>query len=184
MPITITRPETVVEFCTDLALRAEHERAVAHLERVRKEQMRDAREVPADGAIEAAQAVRDIESQMREHTVLFTIRGLRRARWTAFIAANPPQDTQADKQVGLHVPALDEVIAESIVSVKTPDGTDVPLDPATEWMDLADEMTNGQWAEFATAVIQVNHEVRSAPFSPLASAVIRRSEQTSKPQND
>lgn len=184
MSITVTRPETVVRFCTNMALKAEHERAVAALDAERKASAADAREVPSAALTEAAQRVRDLEAEMQAHTIEFTIRGLRRKRWVEFCESNPARpDSASDKQVGINVSALDAVIPESIVAVKTPTGEPVPFDAAAEWVELADEMTNGQWSDFANAVIQVNHEVRSAPFSPLASVVIRRSEQTLKPQS-
>ncbi len=185
MSITVTRPEKVVAFCANLGLASEHERAVAALEDERKTAAGDPREVGSEALNAAAQRVRDLEQEMAAHTIAFTLRGLRRKRWVEFLEAHPARpDNAQDKAIGVDVSALDEVIAESIVSVKTRDGADVPFIPAQEWVDLADEMTNGQWGEFAQAVIDINHQVRSAPFSPLASVVIRRSEQTSKPPSD
>ena len=184
MSIPIQRPERTVPFCTNLNLKAEHEQAVVALEAERKNAAADPREVGSPALTAAAERVRDLEQQMQDHTIVFTLRGLRRKRWIEFVEAHPARkDNARDKQVGIDVSALDEVIAESIVAVKSQSGQDVPFIPAQDWLDLADEMTNGQWSDFANAVIEVNHEVRSAPFSPLASVVIRRSEQTSKQPN-
>lgn len=185
MSITVTRPETTVEFCTNIALRSEHERAVAAVKAAQQAAQSDARETGSVAVREAAERVQALEAEMRSSTLTFTIRGLRRKAWIEFVESNPPREgNERDKQLGINVSALDTAIAQSIVAVKAPDGSDAPFDPASEWVDLADEMTNGQWSDFATAVITVNHEVRSAPFSPLASAVIRRSEPTStEPQN-
>lgn len=185
MSITMTRPETTVEFCTNIALRSEHERAVAAVKAAQQAAQSDARESGSAAVREAAERVQALEAEMRASTLTFTIRGLRRKVWVEFVESNPPREGNAgDKSYGINVSALDSVIPDSIVAVKGPDGSDAPFDPTSEWAELADEMTNGQWSDFANAVILVNHEVRSAPFSPLASAVIRRSEPTSTdPQN-
>lgn len=185
MSITVTRPETTVEFCTNIALRSEHERAVAAVKAAQQAAQADARETGSAAVREAAERVQAIEAEMRGDTVVFTVRGLRRKRWVEFIESNPPREGNAgDKAYGINVSALDEVIPESIVSVVDLNGTPVAFDPAAEWTTLADDMTNGQWSDFANAVISVNHEVRSAPFSQLASAVIRRSGPTSKQPSD
>lgn len=185
MSITVTRPERAVEFCTNLGLKSAHEEALAALKSAQQEAQSDARETGSVAVREAAERVQELEAQMREHTIVFTIRGLRRKRWVEFVESNPPREgNDGDKRIGINVSALDVLIPESIVAVKTRGGDDVPFDAASEWEPLADEMTNGQWSDFANAVIEVNHEVRSAPFSPLASAVIRRSEPTSTAQQN
>lgn len=180
MSITVNRPEKVVAFCTNLALVAQHEAALLAIKDAQQAAQSDAREVGSTAVREAAERAQAIEAEMKQHTVLFTIRGLRRKAWVEFCESNPARkDNEGDKRLGINVSALDAVIPQSIVAVKDGLGNDVPLDPATEWEPLADEMTNGQWSDFAQAVIDVNHEVRSAPFSHLASAVIRRSGATS-----
>lgn len=178
--ITVERPEKVVPFCTNLRLKGEHERAVAALDEARRNAASDPREAGSPALTAAAVRVQELERDMQDHTVEFTIRGLRRKVWVEFFESNPARpDNVGDKRVGFDVSALDPIIAQSIVAVTSRDGKPAPFDPAAEWDDLADQMTNGQWSDFANAVIEVNHEVRSAPFSPLASVVIRRSEQTS-----
>lgn len=44
----------------------------------------------------------------------------------------------------------------TIASVKARTDEGVPFDPHTEWVPLADEMTNGQWEGFALAVLSTN----------------------------
>lgn len=179
MGVTVTRPETVVPFCENIALKAEHERALAAVKAAQQAQQSDPRENGSVAVREAAEAVQAIEARMRQDTVEFTIRGLRRKVWVEFLETHPAREgNERDKSYGFNVSALDDVIPASIVKV-TRGGEPEDFDADSEWNDLADQMTNGQWSDFATAVIQVNHEVRSAPFSPLASAVIRRSAETS-----
>jgi hypothetical protein len=180
MGITVTRPEQSVEFCTNIALKSAHERAVADVKAAQQAAQSDPRETGSAAVRAAAERVQALEAEMRADTIVFTVRGLRRKRWVEFVESNPPRDGNAiDKSYGINVPALDQVIPESIVAVTELDGSPVDFDAEAEWIPLADEMTNGQWSDFANAVIAVNHEVRSAPFSPLASAVIRRSVATS-----
>lgn len=183
MSITVTRPEKSVALCTNLDMASEHENAMRALKEAQQASQADARETGSQALKEAAERVRAIEAEMRGHTVVFTIRGLRRKAWVEFCESHPPRrDNESDKRIGINVSALDEVIKQSIVAVQDGDGNDVPFSPDSDWVPLADEITNGQWSDFAEAVIAVNHEVRSAPFSQLASAVIRRSAETSTAQ--
>jgi len=182
MSITVTRPRKTVAFCTNLALRSAHEDAVAALVAAQQDASKDPRENPPPVVSQAAAAVRDLEAQMRDHTITFVIEGWPRKRWVEFEEAHRPRkDNDTDKALMIDVSALDVVLAQSwtIVQVTAPDGSKVEFDPATEWVPLADEMTNGQWEEFATAVLIVNRGVKAAPFSEAASRVIRVSEQTS-----
>lgn len=177
MSITVQRARTVVRFCTNLALKADHERAVAALESAQRD-VTPGMEV--SGIETAARAVRDVEEAMRDHTIEFTLEARPRKRWVEFEETHRPREGQeADKALGIDVSALDQVIADSIVSVTTPTGEDVPFDPASDWTTLADEMTNGQWEDFALAVLALNRGAKAAPFSRAASSVIRKSEPSS-----
>src|SRR5665647_3139351 len=161
MSITVTRPRKTVAFCTNLALRSAHEDAVAALVAAQQDASKDPRENPPQGVTQAAAAVRDLEAQMRDHTITFVIEGWPRKRWVEFEEAHRPRkDNDTDKALMIDVSALDVVLAQSwtIVQVTAPDGSK---------------------DEFATAVLIVNRGVKAAPFSEAASRVIRVSEQTS-----
>lgn len=196
MSLSVTRPERTVQFCTNLNLKSAHEDAERALADARRSSAGDARETGAVGVREAAEAVRALEDQMRQHTVVFTLRGWPRKRWAEFEEAHPPREgNQHDRDTGVNVAALDEAISgvmcqscresgmspwpQTIVAVRSLDGADVEFDPR-DWSGLADEMTNGQWEDFAVAVLQVNRGVKSAPFSVAASRVI----QTSAPSSN
>lgn len=182
MSITITRPTQRIEFCTDLGLKAEHEAAVAALADASKAAEQSAMENSSAEKVAAAERVAELEARMREHTIVFTLSAWPRKRWVEFEETHPPREGRDDdKNFTINVDSLDEVIAGAIVSVKTNDGRDVPLNPATDWPTLADEMTSGQWNEFALAVLRLNRGVTAAPFSSAASRVIRTSAETSKP---
>ena len=180
MSLTLSRATKTVPLCLQLDLKAEHERAVVRLAEVRNAAAQDAREVSTD-VREAAEAVRAIEARMAEHTVVFTLQALPRKTWAEFVAANPPRPgDETDKALDVNVSALDGAIALSIVGVAAKSDEPVPFVPASDWGPLADEMSTAQWNDFAQAVLALNNGVTAAPFSPAASLVIQRSEQTSK----
>lgn len=192
MSITVTRPEKTVRFCTNLALKAEHESALAALAEAQQDAAKDVREVPPQAVTAAAQRVQDIEAQMRDHTVEFTLRGWPRKRWAEFEETHKPRNgNDLDKSFGIDLSSLDDALAavgephaphkwpRTIVAVTARDGAEVPFDPATEWVPLADEMTNGQYEEFILALLNVQRGVKAAPFSEAASRVTQRSAQTS-----
>lgn len=183
MGITITRPTQRIEFCTNLDLKAEHEAAVAALADATKAAEKSGMENSGGGKLAAAERVTELEARMREHTIVFTLSAWPRKRWVEFEESHPAREGRDDdKNLSIDVSALDEVIAGSITAVKTPEGDDVPLDAKAEWPALAEEMTSGQWNDFALAVLRLNRGgVTAAPFSPLASRVIRTSAGTSKP---
>ena len=181
MGITITRPTQRIEFCTDLGLKAEHEAAVAALAAASKAAEKSGMENSGGEKLAVAQRIADLEARMREHTIVFTLSAWPRKRWVEFEETHPPREgREDDKNFTINVDSLDEVISGAITSVTTTDGQAVPLDPASEWPALADEMTSGQWNEFALAVLRLNRGVTAAPFSSAASRVIRTSAETSK----
>ena len=183
MSLSVQRARKVVPFCTNLALKADHERAVAELAEAQRNATPGMEVQPE--VTDAARRVREVEDLMRGHTVEFTLEAWPRKRWVEFEETHKPRDGhEADKVFEIDISSLDEVIAAAIVSVTAQDGTPVPFTPATDWTQLADEMTNGQWEDFSVAVLQLNRGTKSAPFSQAASAVMRRSEQTSKPLSD
>lgn len=179
MSLTVTRPTRTVEFCTNLDLQAAHEDALRVMVDAEREQRMDPRE-SSTAVRDAAEKVTALEEQMRAHTVVFTLQAWPRKRWAEFEETHPPRkDDETDRTLGIDVSALDEAIAGAIVSVKSLDGKDVAFD-AADWPALADEMTSGQWQDFALAVLNANRGVKAAPFSVAASRATRSSEPSSK----
>lgn len=195
MSLSVTRPERTVQFCTNLNLKSAHEDAERALADAHRAALGDARETGSVTVREAAERVRVIEEQMREHTVVFTLRGWPRKRWAEFSEQHPARkDNEGDRQFDVDTSALDEAISgvmcktcreaglspwpRTIVHVRSLDGADIEFDPA-DFPALADEMTTAQWSEFARAVLEANLGVRSAPFSVAASRAIRTSEPSS-----
>lgn len=168
MSLTITRAETTVEVCTDLALKAQHEQA----ERALLEARRDQKTMASEIVRQLAEQVRQLEQQMAAQTVVFTIRALPHKKWAEHEEAHPPREgVEEDKGLGVNSSTFfDAVMPVSIVAVtRKSDGETVPFEPAADWPALADEISNAQYNEFALTVLRVNRGVTGAPFSSAAS---------------
>ena len=175
MALKITRPEKIVNLCTDAALQAEWEQANEALINAPRE-VQDDRLNGGNSTATLARAVQDVEQRMLASTVKFRLRGLRRSEWSERVAANAPREgNDDDKARGYNTDTFyDDVISRSIVEV-TQDGEPVDFDPLTEWEPLADEMTDRQYAQFAEAVWNLNRGEVSVPFSRSASRALRSS---------
>lgn len=168
MTLTITRAETTVDVCTDLALKAQHEQ----LERALLEARRDQKTMASAAVRELAEKVRELEHKMAEQTVVFTLRAMPHKKWAEYEEAHPPREgVEEDKAYSINVSTFfDAVVPASIVAVtRKSDGEPVPFEPATDWPALADEISNAQYNAFALTVLQVNRGVTGAPFSQAAS---------------
>lgn len=180
MTITIKRPEATLEFCPDLDARADWEAAVSRLDAAK----RDGSGRLADTAIaDAAREVRAAEDKMNGSILLFRLRAVPRKVWQEKIAANPPREGKdSDQAMGVDQSTFfDDLLSSvgTIVSVtEKGSGAVVDFDPATDWMPLADEMTDGQYAEFAQKVFELNRGVVAPGFSRSASLAMRDSEQS------
>lgn len=177
MALTVKRPETRVQFCLDGDLKAAHEAAEDAYSAERSKSVVDDR---LNGSARAlAQAVVDLEDQMKTATVSFLIRGLPRGRWSELVAEHAPRaDNATDKAYGFNVESLMLVaLPLSITGVENHAGEVLPFDPAKEWDALADDMTNSQYEDFVLAVLRVNAGRNDVPFSLSAFRMIQDSEQ-------
>lgn len=162
MGITVKRPEKIVEFCTDLDLQADWEEAGAALRSTREKELADARMTGESKASRALKGkIRGLEARMQEETLLFRFRALPRKRWVELEESHPPRDDRDDDRAfGVNLSTfVDAVIMEpgSLVSVTNKaTGATVEFDPGSEWMQLADDMSDAQWDVFSVAVYNVN----------------------------
>lgn len=181
MALTIKRARRVVDLVTDLALHEEYIAALRALDAASAGEPLVAMEVGKSAATKAAaQHVQDLEAQMAATTLRFTLEAVTRKRWAEHVAEHPPREgDEADRITGMDLSSVDPLIAESIIAVHDADGQPIDFDPATEWLPLADEMSDGQWGDFADAIVNVNRGT-AAPKSKAASLVMRASERTSK----
>lgn len=184
MSITLKRAQTTVELCTDLSLAAEHERANKRLSEAAA--VKDDRENSPVAAI--AREITELEGRMAESTIVFTLAALPRKRYAEIVAAHPPREgEEVDEAFGLNVSTgIDAILVEPGVLVSVAEkvtGAAVEFS-AEDWPALADEMSNSQWEQFAQAVVTLNQGRVSAPFSPVASVLTRRSDASlSKPSD-
>lgn len=189
--LTIKRPEKLVPLCLDASLRAEWEQAEAELVRARRDTNPQMLTGNADAA-RLAERVRELEDQMRAQTVHFRLRALPRADWARLVDENPKRDgNEIDSHYGFnHETFYDAVITAkdragvpaTIVSVRDAEDQIVDFD-VDEWSDLADEMTDQQYADFANAVMELNRGKVSVPFSRVASRMTTNSDEDSSKPN-
>lgn len=191
MAFKTKRARGVVRYCIDLGLRADYDRAVDEFDEARQAAEGDPRETGSPALRAKAQAVQAARQAMKDEIVEFELEARDRKRWPEFCAEHPPV-TDVDKIFGVNLAELDEIIAESIVSVKRSDGSPWlddedghEFDPATDWTAIADEMSNPAYDEFRTLVLDLNARRvgNEIPFSAPASLLILRSERTSKRQS-
>lgn len=178
MALVVKRPETRVPFCLDGALKAEHEAAEAEFNATRNRSLADNRLVNTSRGL--AQKVSDIEERMKESTVEFLVRGLKRGDWNEMVAEHAPREGNAlDKSYGFNVEALMvAAIPKCITGVENRSGEPLDFDVAAEWEALADDMTDSQYEDFVLAVLRVNKGRNEVPFSLSAYRMIQDSDQT------
>lgn len=178
MGIVIKRAESVIEFCTDLQARADWETANDALLEARTR--RGERWASTDVS-ELAAKVTELEAQMEQSVLLFRLRAVPRKQWQEAVSANPPRDdNDGDQSMGVNVSTFFDALLETvgtIVSVtEKSSGKIIDFDPVAHWKPLADEMTDGQYGEFAQKVFELNRGVTARPFSPTASRETSASE--------
>lgn len=149
------RPERTVTVCLLPDLYAEWQQAA--------DELQDARERPRGslddaGPVALAQRVADLESRMRDASVVFRVRGLPPARVRAL-----QSETDDDEALAL------AVLRESLVDPELDDD---------DWERLFGDdgvLTMGEVGRLAEASNAVNFRATSVPSSRLASAVLRSS---------
>jgi hypothetical protein len=177
MAIKVNRAQGFVDFCTDLALRAEWETA--------NEALVLSRQAGGDMLVDAASAeaaalVQDLEKRMQDAILRFKIQAISRKHWQELgIEHGPREGNAADARLNVDTSTFFDVVAqESIIAVnEKTTGKVVDFDPKAEWVPLADEMTDGQYNEFVEKFLELNRGSGSnVPFSRLASVVTQGSE--------
>lgn len=171
----IKRATTSVPLVTNLELLSEYDAVADTLEKLQKNARADRLNSSPD-LRKAAEAVRALEDKMQESTALVKLRALKRARWAELEEKHPArEDNDLDKRFGVNVDEFfDEAIPECIVEVSMKaTGKKVDFDPAADWKELADDMSDGQYSEFIGATLTLNRGATSVPFSRTASVVTR-----------
>lgn len=165
-----SRPEHSVTLCTAGALNAR----LQELERQLAEEHQKVATSLADGGrrTELAKEVKALTEEMRAHEHSFTFRGLPHKVWSDLTAEHKPRDGKTE------IVNLDTFptacIAASLVKV---DGDDVTTD-LEDVEKLFDVLNEGQIDQLFNAAWEANTGGRSVPFSGLASAILRNTEQS------
>lgn len=176
MAITVNRAKGTVEFCQDLNLQAEWEAATSALEDAKKNPSELMVNVPLT---EAAARVREIEQKMNDSVLVFELQASSRKVWQELETAHPPREgVKDDEAFSVNIASFfDAVLSQgaphpAIVQVtEKSTGNVVEFDPVTEWVPLANEMTDGQFSDFAIRVLGLNRNTTKSPFSLTASKV-------------
>ncbi|MFC3299640.1 hypothetical protein FJV46_10700 [Arthrobacter agilis] len=166
MKLEVKRPEQTVQFCLDGALYAQYATAEEELKEARKKDLATKDSRLNSTTTKLARELVELRGRIQQESVSFLMRGMNRKEWATLTAENPPREGSAvDKPYGFNVEAvIDTAIPRSIVSV-TKDGEPVEFDPAKDWDETADEMTDRQYEDFGMAVIALNRGRQEVPFS-------------------
>lgn len=185
MAISVKRARGYVDFCTDLSLRAQWEEATEELDAARRGPGAD--RLVSDVTVKAAR-VRDIEEAMEATVVRFWIEALSGKRWRELGMEHPPRDdNEQDQAYGVNVSTFFDAVAVEpgcmFSAVEKVSGAVVDFDPKTDWMGLADDMTDGQYGEFVQKFLTLNRGGNARPFSRAASSLTQNFEPTSNSQS-
>lgn len=154
------RPETTVPLCMRGDLQAVWEQLDRDFDAADKS---ITEEVTSGGspiqAVKIAQQMAEVEREMRDSTVIFTLRGMPRPVWKELAEAHPPIEGVDEGEVN------EEGFVTAMISKSCVDPT-MSTDQAAR---LRDQITDGQWQELATAAWQLNKSMIGVPFSLAAS---------------
>lgn len=167
-------PEKTVEVCLRGDLTAE----VEDLERQMRDVRTNAQTMAERGTVSAlAQRIEELRREMQSSAVVFRLRGLNRAGWTALLRAHPPRkDDKVDAAMGYNVETFFSALIRACLL--EPEVTD------EQWERLEALLSSKQYDDLADAALTVSRRKVDVPFSFAASATLRTSDETSKPQSD
>lgn len=154
------RPETTVPLCMRGDLQAVWEQLDRDFDAADKSITEDVTKGGSSvQAVKIAKQMEEIEREMRDSTVIFTLRGLSRSQWQALVAAHPPIEGVDEGEVN-EEGFVTAMIAECCVNPS------MTVDQAAR---LQEQVTDGQWQELATASWQLNKTMIGVPYSLAAS---------------
>lgn len=127
------------------------------------------------GAKALAKRIKDLEAQIEETAVWFTMRAIPAAQWSALTEQHPPRkDTQVDMFYGFNWDAvMDEAVRLSMVD---------PVFDDQSWAEFRAVCNPSEWRALRESVESVNRAVTKAPKSSLAASVLNRRAATSEPR--
>jgi hypothetical protein len=154
------RPETTVPLCMRGDLQAVWEQLDRDFDIADKAITEDVTKGGSPvAAVKIAKQMEEVQREMQDSTVIFTLRGLSRSQWKALADAHPPIEGVDEGEVN----------EESFVTAMVSECCVSPVMTVEQAGRLRDEMTDGQWQELATASWQLNKSMIGVPYSLAAS---------------
>ncbi|MBF6672446.1 hypothetical protein [Glutamicibacter sp. FBE19] len=177
----VKRPTRLVSVCLNGDLTAEFETVKDKLTEALRAAKADQR---LNGspvrALEERHA--DLYAAQQEQTIVFKLRGLPRHKWDELKTAHPARNGhEVDEQYGFNTSTLFEsvMLAEGTIDEVTQ--LDEPVEfTAEDWAEIASELTDGQWGDFAQALVELNAGRQLVPFSSAGYKKIQASAAKSK----
>jgi hypothetical protein len=185
--LKVTRPTATVHLCLDMSARAEWERLDDAITKARRTEKDRDRLTGNPEIRRMVDEIRSLEADMEAETAEFTLQALPKNVWKAMLAGHPARDgNDLDAQAGVNIETFWDAVltyvdsdrgVATIVGV-TKAGEPVDFDPAADWVELADEMTDQQYTSFANVAQLLNQGRVSVPFSRVASSLTETSDET------
>ena len=176
----IKRPTRTVSLCLDGDLTAEYELAKAKLAAEQAASKGDTRLNSPASQWEKKHA--ELFAAQQEQTLVFTLRGLPRHVWDALKNDHPAREgEELDEQFGFDTSKVFDqaMLADGTIASVEQGGEPVEF-TVEDWSSIADDLTDGQWGDFASALIELNAGRQSVPFSPAGYKKIQASAAKSK----
>lgn len=190
-------PATSVPVCMRANLQAEYE----DLERSLQEELTKPRDSLASGgdARAISERLRQLEEQMRDHTVTFHFRALPRPKWKALLAMHPPRKAEdggldeRDKYIGVNTETFFEALIRACTveprlspevwrvlfgdseAVRAQLEAELGAEEAAEKIEEG-KLTDRQFDTLSNAAWALNRSDVDVPFSRAASRILANSE--------
>lgn len=176
----IKRPTRTVSVCLDGDLTAEYELTKAKLADEQKASKSDARLNSPASQWEKKHA--ELFAAQQEQTLVFTLRGLPRHVWDELKTEHPVRKgNDLDEQFGFDT---SEVFEKAMITDGTIDAVSQGGEPVEftikDWASISNDLTDGQWGDFVTALTALNEGSQAVPFSPAGYKKMQASAAKSK----
>lgn len=163
-------PEAGVSLVLRGDLQLRHEQLEAELAEAQEADRADDSLAGGGRARKVAEQIRDLESEMRDHTHMFALRALKRGAFRDLVEAHPPREGNKDDT------AFGVNMATFPVPLIAASCTD-PVMTAEQVEELLEVLTEGQMLELFMTALHLNRSKVDVPKSFAASAVLERPEQ-------
>jgi hypothetical protein len=120
---------------------------------------------------EIAEQIEALKAEITETVIVFRLRALNKAEWSALVANHPPRsDNHIDHAVGYNRDAVDDAAVQACII--DPDFDDL------SWAQFMEVCNPSEWEELRDTARSVNRAVRDVPKSAAASRILARGAST------